>query len=76
MEKELKKHFVNEKLKKATTIRDLKNSFKSYEQERLVTSFIKENKGFKYLGQNRRGDIVLQENKKVVQITPKGKIIK
>ena len=76
VEKELKKHFVNEKLKKATTIRDLKNSFKSYEQERLVTSFIKENKGFKYLGQNRRGDIVLQENKKVVQITPKGKIIK
>ena len=73
---ELKKHFIKGKLTEASTHRKLKKSFKSYEQERLVKSFLNENKNFKPIGQNKRGDIVLQRNKNIVQITPKGKIIK
>ena len=54
----------------------LKGSFKTYEQEALVKSFLKENSAFRPIGQNKRGDIVLQKNNRVVQITAKGKIIK
>ena len=72
----LKKEFINKKIKESKVKRKLKDSFKSYEQEVLVKSFLKENSGFRPIGQNKRGDIVLQENNRVVQITAKGKFIK
>ena len=72
----LKKEYINKKIKESKVKRKLKDSFRTYEQEVLVKSFLKENSGFRPIGQNKRGDIVLQENNKVVQITAKGKIIK
>jgi hypothetical protein len=72
----LKKDFIKNRIKKSNTKRKLKGSFKTYEQEALVKSFLKENSAFRPIGQNKRGDIVLQKNNRVVQITAKGKIIK
>ena len=73
---ELKKEFIKSKMNEVNKKRKLQKSFKSYEQERLVKSFLKENKQFNHIGQNKRGDIVLQKNDRIVQITPKGKFIK
>jgi len=72
----LKKDFIKSKIVESNKKRKLQKAFKSYEQERLSKSFLKENRGFNYIGQNKRGDIVLQKNDRIVQITPKGKIIK
>tara|TARA_R110000824_G_scaffold8027_3_gene36598 strand:- start:7551 stop:8978 length:1428 start_codon:yes stop_codon:yes gene_type:complete len=72
----LKKDFIKSKIVESNKKRKLQKAFKSYEQERLSKSFLKENRGFNYIGQNKRGDIVLQQNDRVVQITPKGKFIK
>ena len=72
----LKQEFLQKKIVESNKKRKLQKAFKSYEQERLSKSFLKENKKFNYIGQNKRGDIVLQKNDRIVQITPKGKIIK
>jgi|ETNvirenome_6_85_1030632.scaffolds.fasta_scaffold02973_6 hypothetical protein len=74
--KALKKEFIKSKIVESNKKKKLQKAFKSYEQERLTKSFLKENKQFNHIGQNKRGDIVLQKNDRIVQITPKGKIIK
>ena len=74
--KQLKKQLKKQHIKENRSKKTLKESFRTCEQEVLVKSFLKENSGFRPIGQNKRGDIVLQENNKVVQITAKGKIIK
>jgi hypothetical protein len=74
-QKRRKENFLNESIKQVKRKRLVESSFSSYEQERTTKQFLKENRDFNFIGKNKRGGLVLKENKNLVEITTTGKVL-
>ncbi len=74
-QKRRKENFLNENIKQVKRKRLVESSFSSYEQERTTKQFLKENRGFNFIGKNKRGGLVFKENKNLVEITTTGKVL-
>jgi len=71
--KEKKNNLLSEAINTAKYNKKIKNSFSTYEQERAVKKFLKENSNSRFVGKSKRGDVVFKVDNALVEITRQGK---
>lgn len=70
--KEKKNNLLSEAINTAKYNKKIKDSFSTYEQERAVKKFLKENNNSKFVGKSKRGDVVFKVDNALVEITQQG----
>ena len=75
LEEKRKRNFLNEKIKKIKSYKEIETLSESVEQERSSKKLMSENKDVKFIGKTNKENLIFSVNGKQVKVTPRGRVL-
>ena len=75
LEEKRKRNFLNEKIKKIKSYKEIESLSESVEQERSSKKLMLENKDVKFIGKTNKENLIFSVNGKQVKVTPRGRVL-
>ena len=75
LEEKRKRNFLNEKIKKIKSYKEIESLSESVEQERSSKKLMSENEDAKFIGKTNKENLIFSVNGKQVKVTPRGRVL-
>ena len=75
LEEKRKRNFLNEKIKKIKSYKEIESLSESVEQERSSKKLMSENKDAKFIGKTNKENLIFSVNGKQVKVSPRGRVL-